>query len=280
MDESTLLTIKDFASFAGVTQSTLRYYDEIDLLPAAARGENNYRYYTPFQLITLNFINVLVDLGIPLSAIKEMDKSRTPEKVIDLLSRQEAKLDYRLYELRAAYSIIHTYRNNIQDGLLAHEDDIHVREFDEARLILGRMNDFEDQETFYSEFIKFCNSASEYRINLRYPVGGYHPDMQSFLDAPGWPVRFFSLDPMGNSVRRRGKYLVGYTKGYYGQLSSLAEKMEAYAKEHKLSFHGPVFVVYLHDEVSVINPDTYLARVMVAVSDKKIRTSQARSKIK
>jgi len=41
MDERTLLSIRDFSDFTGGNQSILRYYDEIDFLPPASRGENN-----------------------------------------------------------------------------------------------------------------------------------------------------------------------------------------------------------------------------------------------
>jgi len=265
MDDSTLLSIKEFSNFSGVSQSSLRYYDEIGLLPAAFRGENNYRYYIPFQLITLNYINVLIDLGIPLSTIKKLSDKRSPQKVIDLLSRQETILDYKLYELRTAYSIIHTYRNNIQDGILAKEGDIFVQEFDEAHLILGPINSFDGQESFYKSFVEFCNSAVDQRINLRYPIGGYHPNVQSFLAAPGSPTRFFSSDPIGNDIRKKGRYLVGFARGYYGQFDDLPQNMTAYAKEHNLTFTGPVYVIYLLDEISVISPDNFLARVIIRV---------------
>jgi len=278
MNDSTLLSIKEFSGFAGIAQSTLRYYDEIGLLPAAERGENNYRYYTPFQLVTLNFINVLVDLGIPLSAIKELTDHRTPESIIELLSRQEVILDYKLYELRTAYSIIHTYRNNILDGLFAKSGDVMLQDLDEAHLILGPINDFKNQETFYTSFINFCNSSKEYRINLRYPIGGYHPDMNAFLEAPGWPVRYFSCDPIGNHVRKKGRYLVGYSRGYYGQFDDLPEKMASFADKNNLAFTGPIYAIYLHDEVSIVDPENYLSRVIVSVSDKKTRVSLPRVK--
>ena len=278
MNDSTLLTIKEFSEFTGVSQSTLRYYDEIGLLPAAERGENNYRYYIPFQLITINFINVLVDLGIPLSTIKELAAERTPESMIDLLRRQEVILDYKLYELRTAYSIIHTYRNSIQDGMLASEGDVFTQEFDEARLILGPINDFARHDTFYSSFVNFCNAANDNRINLRYPIGGFHANIDAFFDSPGRPDRYFSFDPIGNAVRKKGLYLVGYERGYYGEFDVLPVKMAKYAKEHSLSFSGPVYTIYLHDEICMVNPDQYLSRTMVAVSDKKNPAPCSRAK--
>jgi len=281
MNDSTMLSIKEFAKFAGVNQSTLRYYDEIDLLPPAGRGENNYRYYIPFQIITLNFINVLIGLGVPLATIKKMSKERTPKSMIELLHRQEIKLDYRLYELRTAYSIIHTFNQNIQNGLLPRDSDIAVEELDETRLVLGPDNNFENHDTFYENFMYFCNAANDYRINLRYPVGGYHGDMNAFLRAPGQPDKFFSLDPIGNAIQKRGPYLVCYHNGYYGDFGDIPNKMVAFAKDNKLAFHGPVYIVYLLDEISIIHPDQYLARIAVGVTAKKdVKTRKIRKVLK
>jgi len=268
MDASTLLSIKDFSRFSGVQQSTLRYYDEIGLLIPAARGENNYRYYLPFQIIILNFINVLIDLGVPLAAIKYMCQNRTPESMIELLGQQENKLDHRLHELRTAYSIIHTFRDNIQRGLFAHDGTIKIEEVDDIYYVLGPANDFKDQGSFYETFINFCNSADEYRINLRYPIGGMHYDFNTFLQAPSQPNKFFSLDPLGNRVWPAGQYLVGYRRGYYGEFGDLPQKMIAYAEEHGLTFKGNLFVIYLLDEISIVEPDQYLSRIAVGVSEK------------
>ena len=271
MDESTLLSIKEFAEFTGVNQSTLRYYDEIGILPPAERGDNNYRYYVPYQIIKLNYINVLVDLGVPLSMIKELNDTRTPENVIDLLSHQESNLDAKLNELRTAYSIIHTFRKNIQDGIMAHEGLIRLEYLDETRYVPGGLNDlsFKTDASFYSAFIKFCKSADKRRINLRYPVGAYHEDISGFLNTPNRPERYISLDPLGNSVRPKGKYLVAYKRGYYGVFGDIAQEMADYALENELVMKGPVFVIYLLDEISIAEPEDYLARISVGVSAKK-----------
>ena len=266
MEESTLLSIKQFSKFTGVKQSTLRYYDDIGLLPPAERGENNYRYYMPQQIITLNFISVLINLGIPLSTIKEMTLKRTPEKVIDLLSRQEEKLDYQLYELRTAYYIIHTFRNNIQAGLNSKEGDIQLENLNKMNIVLGPENDFDGQKSFYEPFINFYNSANDYKINLRYPIGAYHNDMETFIKAPGQPNRFFSIDPIGNIGQVEGKYLTAYRRGYYGQFGDIADRMDSFAKKNGLAFTGAVYVVYLLDEISVVEPENYLSRIAVGVT--------------
>ena len=271
MDDSTLLSISEFSNFTGVSQSTLRYYDDIGLLLPEQRGENNYRYYTPPQIIALNFISVLIDLGIPLSTIKDLVHDRTPVSVKELLRRQEEKLDRQLYDLRTAYSIIHTFSKNIETGLSARMDEICVRELGEERYVTGCDNNWDGQYTWYRVFINFCLSAEENRINLRYPVGSMHADMAAFLKSPGQPDRFFSQDPLGNRTREAGRYLVGYHRGYYGVFGDLSERMAAYAREHRLVFSGPVFTSYPLDEISTAKPDEYVSQIVVKVSENKNR---------
>ena len=268
MDSSTLLSIKNFSEFTGIKQSTLRYYDEIGLLSPVARGENNYRYYTPDQIIVLNFIKVLINLNVPLSTIKDLLINRTPESILELLGQQEIKLDAQLHALQTAYSVVHTFRENIQAGLLADISKFSVRVLEETSVIIGDTNTFDETGIFYKPFIEFCNKAEEKRINLDYPIGGYHESFDAFYKTPGQPDRWFSLDPRGNYKRQAGLHLVGYTQGYYGVFGDLPQKMVDYAQAHDLMIHGPVFVIYLLDEVSMIDPSKYLAQITVGVKKK------------
>jgi len=268
MDSSTMLSIKEFSDFTGLSESTLRYYDKIGLLSPVCRGENRYRYYTPFQTIMINFIKVLSSLGVSLSVIRTMSNERTPQRMLALLAQQEKKLNMRLVDLQTTYSIIHTFRDNIQTGISVEENDIGVQEMEEICFALGQVNDFANSKTFYGPFMRFCSQAHENKINLKYPIGGYYETLDVFLKEPSQPTRFFSLDPSGDNRRKAGKYLVAYQKGYYGELEAVPKKLLAYAKKHNITLSGPLFVIYLLDEVSVINHTQYLSQVMVGVSKK------------
>jgi len=266
MNGATILSIKDFADFTGLPESTLRYYDKIGLLSPERRGENRYRYYTPVQAFSVEYLKVLIKVGVPLSAIKNIYKKRMPEDVLALLTKQEQKLDAQLHELQKAFSILHTYRNTIQAGILADEDDISVHALDEKLITLGEVTDFSNTDSFYGPFMDFYMQARESNIDLHYPIGGYYASIDDFLKAPGQPTRFFSLDPRGNSKRSAGQYLVAHNKGYYGEFGDLPQKLVAYAKTNRLTFRGPLFVVYLLDEISVADHKNYLAQIVVSVS--------------
>ncbi|MEV0620590.1 MerR family transcriptional regulator [Nonomuraea sp. NPDC050404] len=63
-------SIAQVARMSGVTSRTLRHYDEIGLLAPAWTGVNGYRHYEEDQLLRLQQILVLRELGLGLTEIK------------------------------------------------------------------------------------------------------------------------------------------------------------------------------------------------------------------
>jgi len=95
--------------------------------------------------------------------------------------------------------------------------------------------------------------------------------MEAFLKNPGQPEYFFSADPTGNVHRKAGKYMVGYAQGYYGEFGDLPERMANYAQKNALTFAGPVYALYLLDEICLDDPSRYLVQVCVGVSKSRTR---------
>lgn len=62
-------SIADVARMSGVTARTLRHYDDIGLLRPARVGANGYRYYDQDELLRLQQILLLRELGLGLAAI-------------------------------------------------------------------------------------------------------------------------------------------------------------------------------------------------------------------
>jgi len=62
-------TIKEISRLANVSTRTIRYYDEIGLLPPAYTGKNGYRYYDRSSLLLLQQILFFRELEVPLLEI-------------------------------------------------------------------------------------------------------------------------------------------------------------------------------------------------------------------
>lgn len=67
-----MLTIGKLAAAAAVKVPTIRYYEQIGLLPEAERSAGNQRLYGKQALERLAFIRHSRELGFPLEAIREL----------------------------------------------------------------------------------------------------------------------------------------------------------------------------------------------------------------
>lgn len=65
-------SIVEVARMSKVTSRTLRHYDDVGLLAPAYAGANGYRYYEQEQLLRLQKILLLRELGLGLGAIAEV----------------------------------------------------------------------------------------------------------------------------------------------------------------------------------------------------------------
>jgi MerR family transcriptional regulator, copper efflux regulator len=65
------LTIGMLAGEAGCTVPTVRYYEEIGLLPEASRREGGHRVYSKADVSRLNFIRRCRDFGFSIEQVKE-----------------------------------------------------------------------------------------------------------------------------------------------------------------------------------------------------------------
>jgi DNA-binding transcriptional MerR regulator len=100
------VTIGRMAEAAGCKVQTVRYYEEIGLLPPPMRSEGNLRLYGQGDIRRLAFIRHARDLGFPLDAIRDLlslaDDPDQPCEAADAIARaQLAQVEHRLARLQA-----------------------------------------------------------------------------------------------------------------------------------------------------------------------------------
>ena len=106
------ILIGELARRTGVKVPTLRYYEQIGLLPAPARSEGRQRRYAASQIVRLNFIRHARELGFEVEAIRELlamserpeqscaDADRIARRHLEEVDRRIARLPALRAELR------------------------------------------------------------------------------------------------------------------------------------------------------------------------------------
>jgi len=260
-----LLSIKEFSQLTGIKQSTLRYFDKLGIFAPAYRGENGYRSYQPLQLIAVSVIDLLHELGLKTSEVQAFSEHRTPQRMHALFSEKKEEVETELARLARERDVVETYCSLISRGLLAEPEQLAVRYLRGFPIIIGPKNDFSTSPTYDRAFSYFYRQAERYHIDLRFPVGGYFDDLQDFQAAPGKPSHFFSYDPSGKDEIAAGNYLMGYSLGGYGETNDLEVRLSTYIRENGLKAIGPVYNIFLLDEISVVDQSEYLMQAFVRV---------------
>ena len=100
------LTIGRVAEAAGCKVQTVRYYEQIGLIPAPPRTSGNQRVYDNSAIHRLMFIRHARELGFPLQAIRDLislsDNPSQPCDAADAIAKaQLSEVDRRIQRLRA-----------------------------------------------------------------------------------------------------------------------------------------------------------------------------------
>src|SRR3989454_8147569 len=101
--EQNFYTIEQVASRTGFTKRTLRYYEEVGLLPPAGRTEGNYRRYSEADIQRIERIKELRNLlGFSLSDIRQILEAEEERGLIKMAYRQETDAEGKIAQLDRA----------------------------------------------------------------------------------------------------------------------------------------------------------------------------------
>jgi MerR family transcriptional regulator, repressor of the yfmOP operon len=116
-------TIEQVSAQTGMTKRTLRYYEEVGLLPPTGRTEGNYRRYTSDDLQRLVRIKNLRDLlGFTLADIREIIKAEDERQQIKVAYLQETEAASKIAQLEQADEIIQRQLKLIEEKIAGLEE--------------------------------------------------------------------------------------------------------------------------------------------------------------
>ncbi len=120
------MLIHEFAQQTGVPAKTIRYYEDIALLPSPARHENNYRHYTEADVGRLRFITSARSLGFSVAALVKIIATRDAgvapcEHVLVAMEAQLEDIDRRIADM---ITLRDTLRQLYHTGATLPRDDV------------------------------------------------------------------------------------------------------------------------------------------------------------
>src|SRR5438045_1042792 len=117
-DEQTYYTIEQVAARTGLTKRTLRYYEEVGLLPPTGRTEGNYRRYSEEDTQRLERIKKLRDLlGFSLADIRELLDAEDERGQIKVAYQHETEARAKIAQLDRSDELIRNQLHLIEQKM-------------------------------------------------------------------------------------------------------------------------------------------------------------------
>ena len=123
--------IGEISARVGLTERTIRYYEELGLLESVKRLDGGVRVYTDDDVRRLKYIGKLKMLGLTLQEMLELERMyqrhrsnrNVLPRLVELLDAHLETLSDRMGELAALRDEIRSYREHVTQRLLETKDE-------------------------------------------------------------------------------------------------------------------------------------------------------------
>ncbi|ANC77454.1 hypothetical protein ABE65_011855 [Fictibacillus phosphorivorans] len=286
MEEKTYFTIGEISKLCSVAASTLRYYDQIDLLkPTDLNRSNNYRYYTFKDIAKIRIIQNLRELDFSIDEISSMFQEGDILNQLTIMKNKRELIRKEIINLHNKYRSLNKRIRIIEKEMDAFPsndiEDMKIKELPKRRILSLRKQTNRANLNLYT--LHFNELISHAKKNNIFPsthlmLIHHHIDVNLPFDQSKYEKVLkdleFSLmiDPsitLGR-VLPEGTYLTFTTKGMAGKdtFSAIYEKIQVWLRFNKYRATGPLIDLLLTNLTNLQPdqiPDNILTEVQIKI---------------
>ncbi len=270
-----MFKIGDFSKLTYVTVKTLRYYDELGLLPPAQVDRfTGYRYYSADQLPRLNRILALKDLGLSLEQIASLlNEELPPAQLRGMLRLKQSELQEQMREEHARLARVEARLKQIEQEGQMPNYEIVLKKVPPLRVASLRdvIPSYGEQGELWGELERVIAQQGSH------PMG---PCLTIYHD-PEYREREVDAEvcePMDASVRSSGRVKVYDLPGvetmaslvHHGSFETLSQAYSAFlawTQANGYKVVGPDREIYLHTGKGPVQQDdpSYVTEIQIPV---------------
>lgn len=275
IDKKQYLTTGEFAKLVKVTKDTLFHYDKIGLFCPEIKLNNEYRYYSIYQVELLEVILMLKELGMPLKEIKEFMDHRNAMSLMELFEKEEAQIDAKIKRLKAQKKVIQDQKKRILQVEGKPFDRIEVKHRKERYYLLKQGECKEDRAIFHyiRDLKEECEKAKMYS---GYEIGfvqyeetlkqGRYDQYYDVVLVMEKPVKGLTLHTL-----EEGDYVLAYHRGHWESIGETYERMRDYIKQHQIETEDMFIETYVIDRLFVDDYNDYVTEISVKIIESTLR---------
>ncbi len=269
-----LYRIGEVSRIGGISQRTLRHYDELGLMEPDVVGDNGYRFYSLRTMLKIPVINYLKMMGFSLEEIASMLQHSSLEEAKSLLSKHLTECDVearRLDERRQAIVEWSELVNEANMILRVRPTAVSVRYLPSRELLCLPS--------------RFCGSFAEAIVSLDFasyvqrvgnaicgPVilgfDGVEDAMLAASEGRECDVQLLQkpvrpISPENGQILPEGIYLSTYHVGMFEHMAVAYQRVIDFAEQNGYKVVGSAMERFVLDYWTTYNPDLFVTEILV-----------------
>lgn len=284
-EDDLIYAIGEFSKLVDIPISTLRYYDEKEILvPEIKDPSSNYRYYSEKQLFEAFYIQHLKRAGI--TALNDIKLLLQRKRLQDLRASLEERMRHcraEMQKLEAQYQYAQQLYDTVEENIRAvsaepvasaSNERYHLRYFAKRQIAQKRMTThFYSSDQFYQSYVllsKFCEQQGlKHDGTMSMIFLDHHP--RRFAGGTYEGILFFSLAPTQQQHADIGEFggfwVCSITHvGHYRDLPAVYQALEQQIAADGLHISGDPIEEYLVYYALTLDEDHFVTRLSFPVA--------------
>lgn len=235
-----LFTTGEFAKLNNINKRTLHYYDEINLFSPNYKAANGYRYYTCFQIVQLEQILILRQIGLSISEIKKYTTNPSKDNFESLINEKKAIIDNSIKQLLLAKNFLELKSQRLSLGINAkHKVIKEITLPEEYLLVSNKISGKYDENDFIE--------AGRFSFRLKEELGLYdnfgsrlsveNIYKENYKDYDCFYIRT-DASKHYDEIKPAGLYLTTFCIGGWNKLPEVYQELVSYANANNLLLTG------------------------------------------
>lgn len=265
------MTTGEFAKLMKIFKHTLFHYDDIQLFSPEIKGDNDYRYYSIYQMETFDTIILLKNTGMSLQEIKDFMENRNPEIFLNIFHDKQKKLDQEIARLQSMKMWMNQKKKKIQYTQECDFSKIQKVYQPERYYLFGDVSEPTDK-AFYLQINKLITELDTIKKTCDYEVAymQFPENIENRnYDSYNNVLLLMKQKITGDNVKvlPSGDYLTAYYVGHWSNSSEAYERLLNYIVANDITTEGNYLEYNVIDNFTAKEISDYVTEISI-----KIRT--------
>lgn len=269
MEKDNYLTTGELAHIMGISKHTLFHYDDIELFRPEIIKENGYRYYSIYQMETLDTILLLKDLGMSLKDIKTFLSHRSPQTILNVFQERKDQIDQQIRKLEHMKKWISSKEKKINEATLQDFSQITIKTYPQRYYISKKSNTNTEKEIYtdINELItEYFEAGNHGHYEVTYFQTAQNISKHIYNNYTHASLLLTEKPHMKNyHILPAGQYLTVYHVGHWETIDEAYERLLQYKEEHHIVTDQQFIEYYIVDNFMTDNMQEYVTEISIHI---------------